>query len=122
MRRATPQNVDKTAEEIFLPTLSMRRATGYMGAISINTGISTHALHAESDQEFLNYEYERNISTHALHAESDLGITFAPCIVQPISTHALHAESDHTYDITGLSGNDISTHALHAESDWPCCI
>ena len=34
----------------FYPRSPCGERLGYMGAISINTGISTHALHAESDR------------------------------------------------------------------------
>ena len=97
MRRATcTVVVIRPAIALFLPTLSMRRATGVqVQDVRAEPRISTHALHAESDQRknacscvYWNF-YPRSpcgerrrlrtsplkeaiISTHALHAESDL--------------------------------------------------
>ena len=100
--------------------------------------ISTHALHAESDDSATNFCIIAYISTHALHAESDFcrqnkfiwNTSFLPTLsmrratnnmmlcykAMTISTHALHAESDQMepYNMLDLI---ISTHALHAESD-----
>ena len=57
--------------EIFLSTLSMRRATYIPLGMIGDQKISIHALHAESDPAEDNKNKERNISIHALHAESD---------------------------------------------------
>ena len=97
MRRATiPTTLQVCQVMIFLPTLSMRRATQYRDwPDKKESGISTHALHAESDaQMVLFYCCGQTISTHALHAESDFVATPKSAITRVISTHALHAESD----------------------------
>ena len=78
---------------VFLSTLSLRRATRARRQLYVHHIISIHALLAESDG------YQR-------YAE----------LPKPISIHALLAESDNQPD-----GNDsdraISIHALLAESD-----
>ena len=50
MRRATGSVQSTGGSKEFLPTLSMRRATLYSTFYFTLTNISTHALHAESDQ------------------------------------------------------------------------
>ena len=52
----------------------MRRATDIDKKISQKIGISTHALHAESDWLYQALFTSLSISTHALHAESDVHI------------------------------------------------
>ena len=63
--------VVSATSRIFLPTLSMRRATSVAIQFFHETPISTHALHAESDCFTHRIFSFPNISTHALHAESD---------------------------------------------------
>ena len=80
---------------LFLSTLSLRRATfnGVHGHISGD--ISIHALLAESDYTDSQSCCVAAISIHALLAESDLVLFdggIVPC--QVISIHALLAESD----------------------------
>ena len=58
-------------DKIFLSTLSLRRATIGKYAQNAVTGISIHALLAESDNSKINICYGDLISIHALLAESD---------------------------------------------------
>ena len=55
----------------FQSTLSMRRATAPMLFDSSVLNISIHALHEESDHEFIYLRRTDVISIHALHEESD---------------------------------------------------
>ena len=57
---------------IFLSTLSLRRATEYCSVAWLDYSISIHALLAESDVHFDNFNLHCVISIHALLAESDL--------------------------------------------------
>ena len=57
----------------FLSTLSLRRATSGARSWNSSSGISIHALLAESDQPLPERFSLRRISIHALLAESDLG-------------------------------------------------
>ena len=77
----------------FLSTLSLRRATPVHDVEGQESGISIHALLAESDRRQLRGVVRICISIHALLAESDL---FEPLFIAPvgISIHALLAESD----------------------------
>ena len=73
----------------------MRRATGHDDRDIRKMIISTHALHAESDQKYVDTGIcAKGISTHALHAESDIDLLSISGYVLSISTHALQAESD----------------------------
>ena len=79
--------------QVFLSTLSLRRATFLLRKITITVDISIHALLAESDSGYLDTRQHDAISIHALLAESDTEI----CEViaeMTISIHALLAESD----------------------------
>ena len=58
--------------ELFLSTLSLRRATPGRAPLSRVIGISIHALLAESDANWFDLWGWRDISIHALLAESDL--------------------------------------------------
>ena len=58
-------------ERLFLSTLSLRRATGGQGERLPKTGISIHALLAESDIAAVCFKSSGTISIHALLAESD---------------------------------------------------
>ena len=82
--------------EIFLSTLSLRRATGDWLDTWDSGDISIHALLAESDPELLAWE-TKNLT--------------------PISIHALLAESDDCLEEIEESAFIISIHALLAESD-----
>ena len=80
--------------ELFLSTLSLRRATERWRLLAILIPISIHALLAESDGvHYDNYNLHCVISIHALLAESDARRASRQ---QPagISIHALLAESD----------------------------
>ena len=95
LRRAT--NEDRYGQQFwrFLSTLSLRRATNSPALLSNNQNISIHALLAESDPRARHYPMGRNISIHALLAESDPprgGFCYLDNI---ISIHALLAESDY---------------------------
>ena len=57
--------------QIFLSTLSLRRATVTVLGIQHRTGISIHALLAESDSSASDSLSDTSISIHALLAESD---------------------------------------------------
>ena len=124
--------------EIFLSTLSLRRATLFPLPPDTTTGISIHALLAESDSRRDGADsagsnfYPRSpcgerrgaivpplsffISIHALLAESDEDIMRGADIKDRISIHALLAESD-LYFHTDILPSVISIHALLAESD-----
>ena len=120
---------EETIEWIFLSTLSLRRATGDAFYLDLVSGISIHALLAESDV-FCQCKKRVGscISIHALLAESDNHATldaggndlFLSTLslrratvgqiacgepITAISIHALLAESDGR---TILSGADIS--------------
>ena len=105
------------AEDKFLSTLSLRRATGEIGGELGEDEISIHALLAESDQRLVVLrDLGWKISIHALLAESDssflqtskVSLNFYPrspcgerhrlldlyCRKLAISIHALLAESD----------------------------
>ena len=60
-----------SAKTIFLSTLSLRRATGKGSRRCVLSGISIHALLAESDSTRQPKQTCRAISIHALLAESD---------------------------------------------------
>ena len=55
----------------FLSTLSLRRATYQPNEKRANQSISIHALLAESDVHYDNYNLHCTISIHALLAESE---------------------------------------------------
>ena len=79
---------------LFLSTLSLRRATIIAATTNPDTGISIHALLAESDDVKLQSKtVSPSISIHALLAESDHQVRCAG-IQRVISIHALLAESD----------------------------
>ena len=81
--------------DLFLSTLSLRRAT--------------HAL--------LQGHFIVTISIHALLAESDHWLFGIAAVVDDISIHALLAESDEEHMQTNKYTAAISIHALLAESD-----
>ena len=82
----------------------------------MQTPISIHALHEESDTT-------ANVMLRMLKFQSTLSMRRATLrghvdrVVQPISIHALHEESDHASGMPGMAGQSISIHALHEESD-----
>ena len=124
--------------EIFLSTLSLRRATRKGSRRCVLSSISIHALLAESDVGHLLRAGVGWISIHALLAESDCWAQSrrqpssnfyprSPCgerrerkssgaAVFTISIHAPLAESDDTA-IRVFRKTRISIHALLAESD-----
>ena len=57
---------------LFLSTLSLRRATNPVLAVTSEVSISIHALLAESDVTVLGIQHRVGISIHALLAESDV--------------------------------------------------
>ena len=79
---------------IFLSTLSLRRATQRRGGAFPPSGISIHALLAESDRARYMEGLTAEISIHALLAESDHSKLKKPFMASMISIHALLAESD----------------------------
>ena len=79
---------------VFLSTLSLRRATRGDLFQCLGTGISIHALLAESDCCQPSSLGLWIISIHALLAESDVSGYVDPVPVNYISIHALLAESD----------------------------
>ena len=106
-------------ENIFLSTLSLRRATRKCAPSYNPNIISIHALLAESDPAIdVFLAVWAVISIHALLAESD---SKNAAIGKPtlISIHALLAESDLLWRRQKLKIS-ISIHALLAESDYFC--
>ena len=81
------------AKNIFLSTLSLRRATIIPIGVGVTAPISIHALLAESDRHYPAELCRTLISIHALLAESDL-MWYQCNTVVKISIHALLAESD----------------------------
>ena len=78
--------------------------------------ISIHALLAESDVHYDNYNLHCVISIHALLAESDAQYQHVKPVLLHISIHALLAESD-SLPSSSWGFMLISIHALLAESD-----
>ena len=105
--------------DIFLSTLSLRRATSDQ---SIASGqylfLSTLSLRRATVSRRAEFRLLSPISIHALLAESDL-IRPAPALPpQRISIHALLAESDAAESAKAAAKLAISIHALLAESDF----
>ena len=72
LRRATADQAQDILTALFLSTLSLRRATlAGRKLVKANTGISIHALLAESDDVIAVMTDAQSISIHALLAESD---------------------------------------------------
>ena len=104
--------------EIFLSTLSLRRATHLFASSGVDFAISIHALLAESDlhnrvaliphQQFLSTLSLRRATFRGDHGH----------INGDISIHALLAESDHDSYVVMEATKVISIHALLAESDF----
>ncbi len=141
MRRATfSYFLYSTEDQHFYPRSPCGERRYAMERVWRRRGISTHALHAESDRNARLIASASLISTHALHAESDAFVDTivrryinfyprSPCgerrlpggggdgSSKTISTHALHAESDRIPRFVIFDKRFISTHALHAESD-----
>ena len=105
-------------KNIFLSTLSLRRATNNVLPAYAACGISIHALLAESDIcASCTGTATLPISIHALLAESDVDGSKSSIEEISISIHALLAESDLFRGDQGHISGDISIHALLAESD-----
>ena len=82
--------------DLFLSTLSLRRATDIIALCKAGYTISIHALLAESDKaNAKKVRFYVYISIHALLAESDVLVKGEPGTAWNISIHALLAESDH---------------------------
>ena len=120
----------KILKQIFLSTLSLRRATfKILGTISATIyfyprspcgerrlffyvpkqieAISIHALLAESDMVISVFVGDCNISIHALLAESDILSVGGVFYGKSISIHALLAESDRGGDLCYLDNIDF---------------
>ncbi len=81
--------------QLFLSTLSLRRATFGLLCRILFRRISIHALLAESDENgFAGVLFLIDISIHALLAESDYMCPIISTTTLIISIHALLAESD----------------------------
>ena len=86
---------DVTFKDVFLSTLSLRRATLDSWVFCKISPISIHALLAESDvTRSPDIANRMRISIHALLAESDVAAQFYRAAGRAISIHALLAESD----------------------------
>ena len=106
-----------TPASLFLPTLSMRRATRFNSWFNPLKSISTHALHAESDdldvahghlaELFLPTLSMRRATRRSCKPRSPVSDFYprSPCGERPV------------YLPSGVEATPISTHALHAESD-----
>ena len=73
VRRATGKTFAKQRHRIFLPTPSVRRATPVCPYCGYGRPISTHALREEGDKLAMMPKGENYISTHALREEGDHG-------------------------------------------------
>ena len=112
---------EETIEWIFLSTLSLRRATGDAFYLDLVSGISIHALLAESDV-FCQCKKRVGscISIHALLAESDNHATLdAGGNDLFLSTLSLRRATVGQI-ACGEPITAISIHALLAESDFFC--
>ena len=78
---------------MFLSTLSLRRATDVIAVMTEAQSVSIHALLAESDSARPEIRQPYAVSIHALLAESDLHRS-GHCGGNRVSIHALLAESD----------------------------
>ena len=116
LRRATLPICKYGDPLIFLSTLSLRRATTHHFPTLHNVFISIHALLAESDLRVVDGSKSSIISIHALLAESDLSILiigFSGMVF--LSTLSLRRAT--AWSASKLGGMSISIHALLAESD-----
>ena len=109
--------------QLFLSTLSLRRATAAVCVPHFSLAISIHALLAESDAGRRCLCYRLHISIHALLAESDSSwLSSGRRFSTFLSTLSLRRA---TYDGKTVDTKiSISIHALLAESDRPprqCC-
>ena len=108
---------EETIEWIFLSTLSLRRATGDAFYLDLVSGISIHALLAESDV-FCQCKKRVGscISIHALLAESDMARNWISTTTSRfLSTLSLRRAT--ALDRLKSQATVISIHALLAESD-----
>ena len=72
-RRATfPESFRERLSFTFQPTPFTRRATRSWMDFTATASISTHALHAKGDPNYLKSSKSTPISTHALHAKGDI--------------------------------------------------
>ena len=79
LRRATRYGRPIDVQLVFLSTLSLRRATRKGSRRCVLSGISIHALLAESDSVLKPLFRSKKISIHALLAESDYILTILIC-------------------------------------------
>ena len=100
----------------FLSTLSLRRATGKGSRRCVLSGISIHALLAESDRAPQPPQGKSSIFLSTLSLRRATQVSPDTSSTQCISIHALLAESDRNI-AHGERQKDISIHALLAESD-----
>ena len=76
-------------------TLDINRESNiHAAAGTMQTPISIHALHEESDLSCLHLHGRGLIPIHALHEESDKTVGNILSQLRKISIHALHEESD----------------------------
>ena len=105
-------------DDVFLSTLSLRRATDTVCSARKTIRISIHALLAESDL-CLCFDLV-HVSGH-FYPRSPCGERLQWWILVPvvplISIHALLAESDEQAKVLKVAAHGISIHALLAESD-----
>ena len=95
MRRATIHHRQRRQlPSHFYPRSPCGERRKYHTADRVRAYISIHALLAESDIHYDNYNLHCVISIHALLAESDYSYASTPAEARQISIHALLAESD----------------------------
>ena len=105
------------AKRIFLSTLSLRRATDYVADLLPATGISIHALLAESDsQTYFPFPKPSNFYPRSPCGERRKNFYRPVKLYQFLSTLSLRRATGQPHRRKG-SGLIISIHALLAESD-----
>ena len=107
------------SSQLFLSTLSLRRATEELRRAVWRATISIHALLAESDnRDIANSERKKDISIHALLAESDKRRTYQQDEKQAFLSTLSLRRATRLRRLSAKLGT-ISIHALLAESDRP---
>ena len=118
LRRATHvQGWKNTQMFLFLSTLSLRRATARCQFWGLSNSISIHALLAESDARCQFWGLSNSISIHALLAESDNG---TKKFKMPVPAYFYPRSPCGERPVTRVARTPttvISIHALLAESD-----
>ena len=102
--------------DVFLSTLSLRRATGYGQYCIRARGISIHALLAESDSHLSKSNTSQRVFLSTLSLRRATKYHRVDRVRVYISIHALLAESDDVIAVM-TDAQSISIHALLAESD-----